>query len=88
MTIAFIAAASPRRAAGARPASVTIAVTSAAGVTSNAGFSRAKARGHLRGRARCSIGISAPVTVARSIVEVGATTTKGIRWWAASTARP
>ena len=64
-----------RLAYGARwtPCSVTIAVISAAGVTSKAGF-RAGKRAVTSAGSRSSIGISAPVGVAWSIVELGATT--------------
>ena len=55
------------------PASVTIAVISSAGVTSNAGL-RAGKRSVTSAGSRSSIGIPAPVGVARSTVEVGATT--------------
>ena len=69
----------PRRVAGGEdqavhtPSSVTIAAMRAAGVTSKAGF-RAGKRPVISAGSRSSIGISAPVGVARSIVEVGATT--------------
>src|SRR5215204_1267130 len=55
------------------PSSVTIAVISAAGVTSKAGFRAAK-RAVISAPSRSSIGISAPVGVAGSTVDVGATT--------------
>src|SRR5215208_5059053 len=60
---------------GARwtPRSVTIAVINAAGVTSNAGF-RAMKRSVISVGSRSSIGISEPVAVQRSTVDVGATT--------------
>jgi len=52
---------------------VTIASISDAGVTSKAGF-RAGNRVEISAGSRSSIGISAPVGVARSTVDVGATT--------------
>jgi hypothetical protein len=55
------------------PSSVTTAVTSAAGVTSKAGF-RASKRREISDPDRSSIGISAPLGVAGSSVDVGATT--------------
>ena len=60
---------------GARctPTSVTIAPTSSAGVTSNAGFVAGKRVETSRG-SRASIGMSAPLAALGSSVEVGATT--------------
>ena len=55
------------------PCSVTIAVISSAGVTSNAGLRAAK-RVVSSAPERSSIGISAPVGVSGSTVELGATT--------------
>ena len=76
------------------PRSVTMAVTSAAGVTSNAGLCARVARGAVRPppkwvtspASRCSTRIAAPPAVARSIVAVGAATTNGIAWCRARTA--
>src|SRR6266511_1690687 len=72
---------------GARwmPCSVTIAAMSSPGVTSKAGL-RAGKRAVISSGARTSIGISAPLAVDRSTVDVGATTYRGIRWCAPSTA--
>ena len=73
----------PRRVAGGEdqavqmPSSVTIAAMSAAGVTSNAGFLAGK-RVVISAGSRSSIGISAPVGVAASMVDVGATTYSGM----------
>ena len=66
---------------GARctPSSVTIAEISSPGVTSKAGF-RAGKRPVTSAPSRSSIGIAAPSSAAGSIVEVGATITKGIAW--------
>src|SRR5207247_9215844 len=55
------------------PSSVTIAAISSAGVTSKAGF-RAGKRAVISAPSRSSIGMAAPVGVAGSTVEVGATT--------------
>ena len=60
---------------------------SSAGVTSNAGFRAGKRLETSRG-SRSSIGMSAPVSVLGSTVEVGATTWNGITWCEAATARP
>src|SRR6266542_4956867 len=69
---------------GARstPRSVTMAVTSRAGVTSNAGWAAVTPGGAIRvpetsttsAEERSSIGISAPDSSERSMVEVGAAT--------------
>src|SRR5262245_59117199 len=67
------------------PCSVTTAVISSAGVTSNAGL-RAGNRSLISAGSRCSIGISSPRAVRWSTVELGATTKNGISWWRASTA--
>ena len=66
-----------RRARRWTPASVTIALTSAAGVTSKAGFRAGKRSVTSRGE-RSSTGIAAPDGVPRSTVDVGATTTNGM----------
>ena len=66
-------AATPRTAARWTPSSVTIAAMSAAGVTSKAGL-RAGKRLVSSAGSRSSIGIPEPSGVARSSVEVGATT--------------
>src|SRR5206468_11186817 len=58
------------------PCSVTIAVIRPAGVTSKAGL-RAGNRLVTSAGSRSSIGIPAPVAVARSTVDVGATTYSG-----------
>src|SRR5947208_1466887 len=58
------------------PCSVTIALISCAGVTSNAGLCAAK-RSVTSAGSRCSIGISAPRAVRWSTVELGATTYSG-----------
>jgi hypothetical protein len=58
------------------PRSVTIASISPAGVTSKAGF-RASNRPVTSAGSRSSIGISAPLAVARSTVELGATMVNG-----------
>ena len=55
------------------PSSVTIAAIRDAGVTSKAGLRAAK-RVVIYAASRCSIGMASPSLVARSMVEVGATT--------------
>src|SRR5262249_11533575 len=72
---------------GARwtPLSVTIAETSAAGVTSKAGF-RAGNRAETSRGSRSSIGMLAPVAAPGSRVDEGATTTNGISCCRATTA--
>src|SRR2546423_14437986 len=77
-----------------RPASVTIAVTSSAGVTSNAKFAAGAPSGATARpstwvtslRSRSSISISAPVAVWGSMVESGAATWNGTPWRAGRTA--
>ena len=82
-------AAASDRSYGARwtPASVTIALTSAAGVTSNAGF-RAEKRSLTSRGERSSIGISPPDEALRDRSSTSARRRRtGMRWWSASTAR-
>ena len=79
------AAGSPRTGRGGRRARSRSRRRASAGVTSKAGL-RAGNRGVTSAGSRSSIGIAAPVGSDGSSVEVGATTTSGRSWWAASTA--